>query len=66
MGFTVLQLADKLRCEADAYRFLEEMRWGDGDPVCPHCDSLGASYIEPANGVVDVPLSGVEAGRIHH
>lgn len=32
----VLQLADKLRTEADAYRYLEQLRWGDR-PVCPHC-----------------------------
>jgi transposase-like protein len=29
---------------------MEELRWGDGEPRCPHCDNLGASYIEPKNG----------------
>jgi transposase-like protein len=36
VGYTVLQLADQLRDEADAYKFLEDMRWGR-EPVCPHC-----------------------------
>jgi transposase-like protein len=51
MGYTVLDLADRLRSEGDAYKFMEELRWGDGEAVCPHCANLGASYIEPANGV---------------
>lgn len=50
MGMTVLQIADRLQTEADAYLFMEELRWGDGDPVCPHCGNLGASYIRPLNG----------------
>ena len=46
----VLQLADKLRTEADAYKLLEEMRWGDR-PICPHCGSVGEHYfLNPANG----------------
>lgn len=46
----VLQLADKLRTEADAYRFLEDLRWGDR-PLCPHCGSVGEHYfLNPANG----------------
>ena len=63
MGYTVLQLADRLRSEADAYRFLEELRWGDGDPVCPHCDSLGASYIAPSNGVSRKTRTGAMSER---
>jgi transposase-like protein len=45
-----LQLADKLRTEAEAYRYLEDMRWGDR-PVCPHCGSVRKPYfLKPANG----------------
>jgi transposase-like protein len=45
-----LQLADKLRTEADAYLFLEQLRWGQR-PVCPHCGSVGDHYfLTPANG----------------
>lgn len=47
----VMQLADKLRTEADAYRYLEDLRWGDSGPICPHCENVGASFIEPRNGI---------------
>lgn len=47
---SVLSLADKLRTEADAYKFLEELRW-DGQPVCPHCGSVRKPYfLTPADG----------------
>jgi transposase-like protein len=50
MSMNVLQLADKLRSEADAYLYLEELRW-NGRPICPHCGSVGEHYfLEPANG----------------
>jgi transposase-like protein len=50
MSMSVLQLADKLRSEADAYLLLEELRWGDR-PICPHCGSVGEHYfLNPANG----------------
>jgi transposase-like protein len=46
----VLALADKLRTEADAYEFLENLRW-NGQPVCPHCGSVRKPYfLRPANG----------------
>ena len=48
---TVLQLADKLHTEGDAYRYLEQLRWGD-KAICPHCGSVG----EPAQ------LSSLELG----
>jgi transposase-like protein len=50
MGYTVMQLTDRLRSNADAYLFMEELRWGDGLPVCPHCTNEGATYLEPKNG----------------
>jgi transposase-like protein len=47
---SMIQLADKLRTEADAYLLLEQMRWGDR-PVCPHCGSVDEHYfLNPANG----------------
>jgi len=50
MSMNVLQLADELRTEADAYRYLEGLRWR-GKPVCPHCGSVGEHYfLTPANG----------------
>lgn len=43
-------LADRIRTEGDAYKFLEELRW-DGEPVCPHCGCVGRAYfLNPANG----------------
>lgn len=50
MSMSVLQLADKLRTEADAYLYLEQLRWGER-PLCPHCGSVGEHYfLTPANG----------------
>jgi transposase-like protein len=50
MLMNVLQLADKLRTEADAYLYLEQLRWS-GRPVCPHCGSVGEHYfLKPSNG----------------
>jgi transposase-like protein len=50
MSMTVLQLTDRLRTEADAYLYLEELRW-NGRPLCPHCESVGEHYfLNPTNG----------------
>ncbi len=50
MSMTVLKLADRLHTEADAYLYLEELRW-NGRPFCPHCGSVGEHYfLNPANG----------------
>jgi transposase-like protein len=47
---TLMDLADRLRTEGDAYLLLEEMRWGD-QPVCPHCGSVRKHYfLTPDNG----------------
>ncbi len=50
MSRGILQLAEKLRTEADAYRYLEDLRW-NGRPICPHCGSVRKHYfLRPANG----------------
>jgi transposase-like protein len=50
MSMSIPQLADRLSTEADAYRFLEELRWGD-EQVCPHCGSIREHYfLKPSNG----------------
>ncbi|MCA1699035.1 MAG: transposase, partial [Actinobacteria bacterium] len=47
---SILTLSEQLRTEADAYRFLEDLRWGD-KPICPHCGSVRKHYfLNPANG----------------
>ena len=48
-NITVIQLANKIQSEADAYLFMESIRWPHG-PVCPHCGSIAAHYfLKPAN-----------------
>lgn len=45
-----VSLAEKIPTEADAYRFLEDLRW-NGHPVCPHCGSARKHYfLKPSNG----------------
>jgi transposase-like protein len=63
MGMTVIQIADRIPTEADAYLFLEELRWGTGEPVCPHCDNVGATYIRPLNGVSRKTRTGATSER---
>ena len=47
---SILALSERLHTEADAYLFLEELRWGD-QPVCPHCGSVRKPYfLKPSNG----------------
>lgn len=60
---TVIQLADRLRTEADAYKFVEELRWPDGIAVCPHCGNEGATFIEPTNGISRKTRTGAETQR---
>jgi hypothetical protein len=63
MSMNVLQLADQLRTEADAYRYLEQLRWGDR-PVCPHCGTVGEHYfLTPANGRTRKTASGLPTER---
>ena len=42
-------IAKQYSDEAEAYKFLENMRWENGI-VCPHCKNTGADYIETENG----------------
>jgi transposase-like protein len=62
-GTSVLALADRLRTEADAYEFLEELRWGD-KPICPHCGTDGRPYfLTPKNGESRKTRTGSESQR---
>jgi|SRR5579862_116006 len=40
---TVMTLARQIKSEADAYEYMERLRWPDG-PVCPHCASRERHY----------------------
>lgn len=62
MGLSVLQLADKLHTEADAYKFLEALRW-HGQPACPHCGSLDPYFLNPQNGTTRRTRTGTESQR---
>gem|GEM_PF-7111445 len=50
--FSLMKLVDRCQTEAEAYEFLEEMRWGtDGPKACPHCGSIkGAYFLKPKDG----------------
>ena len=51
--FTLPKLALRIATEADAYRFMEQLRWEGGQPpACPHCGEMGRCYyLNPANGM---------------
>ncbi|MEY2476590.1 MAG: hypothetical protein QOG87_1905 [Actinomycetota bacterium] len=48
-SLSIPKLADKIKTEADAYEFLERMRWGSG-VVCPHCEHDKAYFLKAQNG----------------
>src|ERR1700722_8679220 len=49
MRITVPALAKQLQTEADAWKFMEEMRWPQG-VVCPTCHGTDVYLIVPKNG----------------
>ncbi|MDP9412109.1 MAG: IS1595 family transposase [Actinomycetota bacterium] len=60
---SVISLADKIETDADAYRFLEELRWGD-KPVCPHCGRDDrCHFLQPKNGVSRKTRTGAASQR---
>jgi transposase-like protein len=64
MGLSIPQLASKLQSEADAYKFLEDLRWPDGEPVCPHCGSKRKHYfLTPQNGAARKTRTGSMSQR---
>lgn len=62
MRLTVTALADKLQTEADAWKFLEDLRWPDG-PTCPTCGGEDVYLIVPKNGVSRRTVSGSMSQR---
>ncbi len=49
--FSVLKIAEQVPTEADAYKFLEELRWGGAPTACPKCGGMDrCSFLQPANG----------------
>ena len=39
-------LAKNVQTEAQAYEFMEQLRWPNG-PVCPHCNNPKAYFLTP-------------------
>jgi transposase-like protein len=49
-NLSIPALAERIPDEDSAYRFLEDLRWGDR-PVCPHCGTVRTPYfLTPKNG----------------
>ena len=59
---TLLALADKVQTEADAYRYLEGLRW-PGGVVCPNCHGSDVYLIQPKNGVSRKATNGTMSQR---
>jgi len=60
---SIPKLAQKVQTEADAYKFLENLRWGD-QPVCPHCGSVRKAYfLKPREGTSRKTRTGNESQR---
>lgn len=47
---SIPDLALRIPTEADAYAYLEALRWPDGVPRCPHCANKGANFIQSLTG----------------
>jgi transposase-like protein len=62
MGMTITSLADRLRSEADAYEFLEELRWGN-EPWCPHCGAGEPYFLKPRKGKTRSTRNGTPSER---
>ena len=59
---TITALAKRITCEADAYAYLESLRWPTG-PVCPHCGHEKAYFLTPANKVSRQTTRGTHSQR---
>jgi transposase-like protein len=46
---TLSKISDHFSDEAEAYGLVERIRWPNG-PVCPHCGSMHAYYLQSKNG----------------
>src|SRR3954447_5047013 len=64
MDVSIPTLATKIRTEADAYAFLEQLRW-DGTPVCPHCGERDRKpyFLNPQNGSTRKTRTGSASAR---
>ena len=50
MKTTLMTIAKQIKSEAEAYAYMESMRWPNG-PICPHCGSVEKHYfLTPKSG----------------
>jgi transposase-like protein len=61
---SIPDLAFRIPTEHDAYVFLEDLRWPDKTPVCPHCENKGANYIKPRTTVDGAPARATRNGTM--
>src|SRR5665213_2879637 len=60
---TIGNLSRMIQTEADAYEYLESLRWPE-KPVCPHCGVTNDHYfLKPTNGVSRTTTRGSESQR---
>jgi transposase-like protein len=62
MKTTIASLSREIITEADAYLYLENMRW-HGTPVCPKCGTTEVHYIAPSNGISRTTAGGSQSER---
>ena len=62
-NLTIGTLAMRISKEADAYEYLESLRWPEKS-VCPHCGVMNDHYfLKPTNGVSRTTTRGTESQR---
>jgi transposase-like protein len=62
-NFSIVSLGVQIATEADAYKYLEEVRWGD-ETACPHCGVISSHYfLTPKNGISRETSSGKQSQR---
>ena len=56
-GFkTIQEFNDFFKDERTCYEFMEQQRWVDGKPVCPHCGTAKQPYkVKPRGKFKDIP-----------
>src|ERR1019366_1673792 len=61
---SIPNLANRIQSESDAYKFLEELRWGGAPDACPNCGGMDRCYfLEPKNGVARATRHGSATQR---
>jgi transposase-like protein len=62
MKTTIASLSREIITEADAYLYLENLRW-HGEAKCPKCASTDVRYVTPSNGVFRTTAGGSQSER---